>query len=161
MSSITVDNAAALSSALKVAQSGDTILLAPGTYSGLAIKNLDTGGLVTIKSLDANNEAVLTNFGIQNSSGLKFENVEMAGSGGMGYYSWIIRDSQNISFDSVNVHGTLDGNPQNDAAGIQVFDSSNISITNSEFHELYRVSTLPSMRVFKFDTQFQEVKNKL
>ena len=30
-----------------------------------------------------------------------------------------------------------------------------------EFHELYRVSTLPSMRVFKFDTQFQEVKNKL
>ena len=56
----------------------------------------------------------------------------------MGYFSWVIRDSQNIQFDRVNVHGTLDGNPQNDAAGIQVFDSSNISITNSEFHELYR-----------------------
>lgn len=150
MSSITVDSTAALSSALKAAQSGDTILLAPGTYSGLSIKNLDTGGLVTIKSLDPNNEAVLTNFGIQNSSGLKFAGVEMIGSGAPGYYSWIIRDSSNIHFDDVNAHGSLDGNPQNDAAGIQVFDSSNVSITNSEFHELYRGVALSETNNIKF-----------
>lgn len=138
MSTINVESTAALTAALKVAQNGDTILLAPGTYSGLTIKNIDTGGLVTIKSADPANEAVLTNFNIGGSSGFKFQNVEMVATGGVGYYSWVIRDSQNIQFDSVNVHGTLDGNPQNDAAGIQVFDSSQISITNSEFHQLYR-----------------------
>jgi Ca2+-binding RTX toxin-like protein len=138
MSTITVDSTAALSAALKTAQGGDTILLAPGTYSGLSIKNIDTGGLVTIKSLDPNNEAVLNNFGIQNSSGIKFQNVEMSASGSPGYFSWIIRSSENIQFESVDVHGTLDGEPQNDAAGIQVFDSSDIVIKNSEFHELYR-----------------------
>lgn len=48
------------------------------------------------------------------------------------------RFSENIHFDDVNVHGSLDRDPQNDAAGIQVFNSSNISIINSEFHELHR-----------------------
>jgi Ca2+-binding RTX toxin-like protein len=138
MSTITVGSTAGLNAALKTALSGDTILLAPGTYSGLSIKGIDTGGLVTIKSLDPNNEAVLTNFNISHSSGLKFQGVEMAASGGVGYYSWIIRDSQNIHFDDVNIHGSMDGNPQNDAAGIQVFDSSDVSIINAEFQQLYR-----------------------
>lgn len=138
MSTITVGSTAGLNAALKTALSGDTILLAPGTYSGLSIKGIDTGGLVTIKSLDPNNEAVLTNFNISHSSGLKFQGVEMSASGGVGYYSWIIRDSQNIHFDDVNIHGSMDGNPQNDAAGIQVFDSSDVSIINAEFQQLYR-----------------------
>lgn len=139
MSNITVDSTAALSLALKSAHAGDTILLAPGTYSGLAIKNIDTGGLVNIKSLDADNQAVLTNFNITGSSGLKFSELEMSNADQQGHFTWIITDSQNIHFDSVDVHGTLDGNPQNDRQGIQISKSSDISITNSEFHELYRV----------------------
>lgn len=138
MSTTTVDSSAGLMQALKSAQSGDTILLAAGTYSGLSIKGIDTGGLVTIKSADESNQAVLTNFNISNSSGLKFANLEFSNADQDAYFSWIVTGSKNIQFDSLNVHGSVDGNPQNDDQGFQISDSSFISITNSEFHELYR-----------------------
>ena len=45
------------------AHGGDTILLAPGTYNGLRLQNINKGSAVlTIASQDANNPAVLTNF---------------------------------------------------------------------------------------------------
>lgn len=138
MSTVTVNSSTELMQTLKSAQSGDTILLAPGTYSGLNFKGIDTGGLVTIKSADENNQAVVTNFNVTNSSGIKFADLEFSNAGQVGHFSWIINGSNNIQFDSLNVHGTLDGNPQNDLQGIQILNSSFISITNSEFHELYR-----------------------
>jgi Ca2+-binding RTX toxin-like protein len=45
--------------------------------------------------------------------------------------------SSDVHFDHLNVHGSLDGNPQNDVQGMLVRDSSNISVTNSEFQQLW------------------------
>ena len=138
MSVINVSTTEGLTKALGVAQSGDTISLAAGTYSGLAFKSVNFAGNVTIQSQDIAHEAVLKSFNISNSSGLTFRNLEFSNAKETGLYTWTVTDSKNIAFDHLNVHGTLDGNPQNDVEGIGIARSTNVSITNTEFHELYR-----------------------
>jgi hypothetical protein len=136
MSVITVSSSAGLEQALASASAGDTIQLAAGTYSGLRFDNLNYSSAVTITSADPNNQAVLTNFVINNSSGLTFSNLEFFANDPNGYWSYGIRFSHDITLDHLTVHGSLDGNPQNDQDGIGVWDSSNITVTNSEFTEL-------------------------
>ena len=141
MSVITVSNAAEFTAALKSAQDGDTISLNAGTYSGLDFNHVNFAGGVTITSADPTHEAVLTNFHIGSSSGLTFSNLEFQANGGKGsLWGFQVENSQNIAFDHLNVHGT-DANPQNDAEGIGIWGSANVSITNSEFHQLARGAT--------------------
>ncbi|HKP78780.1 MAG TPA: hypothetical protein VJU34_06615, partial [Phenylobacterium sp.] len=73
----TVSSSAALYSALKAAHGGDTILLAPGTYTPFSIKSMNFSSEVTIASADATKPAVLTGFTITSSSGIAFENLEL------------------------------------------------------------------------------------
>jgi hypothetical protein len=134
----TVSNTAALTSALKAAHGGDTITLASGTYTGLAINNINIAGGVTITSADPAHQAVLNNFNIVGSSGLKFANVEMVATGSTNTFAFQVNNSNNVTFDHVKMHGSLDGNAQNDANGLQVLNSSKIAVTNSEFQQLGR-----------------------
>ncbi|MDP3594712.1 MAG: right-handed parallel beta-helix repeat-containing protein [Phenylobacterium sp.] len=137
VSIINVNTADGLVLALKGARAGDTIQLAPGTYEGLQFKGLSFSSNVTIQSQNPDVPAILNNFEISNSKGLQFNNLELAAKGA-NYESFIVSKSQNIGFDNVSVHGSMDNNPQNDGQGIGVRDSSNIQITNSEFQQLQR-----------------------
>ena len=143
MAKIIVGSSTALTSALKAAQGGDTIQLAPGTYSALSISNLNFAQGVTITSADPGNQAVLTNFNITGSSGLTFSNVEMFAKM-PSYYAFQVRDSSNIKFDNVNLHGSLDGDAGNDPIGLQILNSSRISVTNSEFQQLHKALSIGS-----------------
>jgi Ca2+-binding RTX toxin-like protein len=134
-----VSNTAGLSAALKTAHDGDTILLNAGTYSGLAIKNLSFASGVNIVSKDLAHEAVLNNFTVTGANGLHFSNVELQTTGtATNAWAFQVDGSKNVSFDHVSVHGSMDGNAQNDMEGISVLGSSNVSITNSEFQQLFR-----------------------
>jgi len=134
---MTVDNVAALKSALKSAQSGDTIVLAPGTYSGVEFEGVSFPGGVTITSADPGQKAVLTNFNISNAQGLTFTNLELLAQKPANF-AFIIRGSSNITFDHVSVHGSLDGDSGNDANGLQFLNNKNVAVTNSEFQQLAR-----------------------
>jgi hypothetical protein len=123
--------------AIKSAQSGDVIYLEAGTYSGIAIRNLIVDGNVTITSKDPGNPATITNINVTGSSGFTFENLEFAPNEG-GQFAYLVNGSKNITFSNLDVHGSLDGNPQGDSSGISILGSSNIRIENSEFHELRR-----------------------
>ncbi|MES3026271.1 MAG: right-handed parallel beta-helix repeat-containing protein [Pseudomonadota bacterium] len=92
---------------------------------------------MTIQSQDTGNPAIMNNFEVYNSKGLQFNNLEFAAKG-TDYVSFQVTKSQDIGFDNVSVHGSMDNNPQNDGQGIGVQDSSNIRITNSEFQQLAR-----------------------
>ena len=137
MSTILVDSTAALSSALKTAQAGDTIQLAAGTYSGLSVSGVTIAGGVTITSADAAHPAVLTNFNIVSSQGLTFTNLEFFAQAPAGF-AFQVNKSSDIHFDHISLHGTLDQDPVGDASGLQVMASSNVTITNSEFQQLGR-----------------------
>jgi hypothetical protein len=46
--------------------------------------------------------------------------------------------STNITFDTVRVRGSLDGNPLNDGVGLAIANSTGIKVINSDFQQLFR-----------------------
>jgi len=135
MSIINVSNTTQLLQALKSAHSGDTIALAPGTYSNVAISNLNIVGDVMITSKDPGTPAVITDLLIKSSSGLNFSNIEIATDPAKNVTPLQVLDSKDIHFDKMNVHGSLDDNPSNDVNAMMIRNSSDVSVTNSEFQQ--------------------------
>ena len=133
----TVSSAGELNAALTFAQSGDTIQLAAGTYSGVVVNGLHFDHNVTITSVDPANRAIITDLSVSGSNGLSFSNLELLVNGVGGDTPFKVTSSQDIHFDQLNVHGSLDGNPQNDLTAILIRSSSDVSVTNSEFQQLH------------------------
>src|SRR5579862_3607523 len=133
---ITVSSVAALKSALATALAGETIQLAPGTYSGVSMTKLNFSSPVKITSADPSNQAVLTDLTVVSSHNLSFSQLEFSVDGETTSMPFAVRTSTNISFDHLNVHGSMDGNPQDDTSAFQIQHSTNVKITNSEFQQL-------------------------
>jgi len=141
MTQRTVSDAASLTAALKASAGGDVILLAPGTYSSLVWDGLSFSPEVKIASADLSKLASLTNFLLTNCRGITFEDLDLAAqpvNGSTNVFGFVVKFSDRIAFNRVAVHGFLDQIPDNDASGIQVLNSSNISVTNSTFEECGR-----------------------
>ena len=137
MATVTVRTIAALLSALSGAHAGDTILLAPGTFSGLSLIGINPGGNVTVTSQNRAKPANLTSFSVSNSSNLTFSHLEMSTAGVTnGLYAYRIQDSRNVRFDSDFVHGAIGADPNSAATGFLFRQAGNVSVTNSTFEYL-------------------------
>ncbi len=131
-----VSTTAALESALSSAHAGDSILLAPGTYSGLSISNVNVaGGSVTIASQNSANPAVLTGLQVLTSSDLKFSGLDVIGSSTSVSYYANVSSSSNVSFSNMLFEGPSP-TALNDPGGLSLWHSSGISVTNSTFEQL-------------------------
>lgn len=137
LSTTTVNSASELVAALKAASDGDTILLAAGSYGKVDISNIKFADGVSIASKDPTNQAVISTLNVTGSQGLNFSNIEFSteGSTKMGGLFSVV-NSKDIEFKNVYVHGTLDGNPQNDVDGFRLLNSQNVKIIDSEFEQL-------------------------
>ncbi len=133
----TASNPAELWDALKKAKPGDTITLAPGHYSKVTLRDFKFDGMVTITGPGA----VLSDLSVQVSKGITFRNIEFFVQYELGSDPIKILSSKDIHFDRINIHGSLDDDPSNDTSAMQVRNSSEITITNSEFHELANAVT--------------------
>jgi Ca2+-binding RTX toxin-like protein len=133
MTVYSVSDAGALNAMLKIAQAGDTISLAPGTYAGVVANNLALGG-VTVTSANPLAAATLTDLSVTHSSGITFSNLELTPKADNAFS---VSSSQDIHFDHLNVHGSLDNNPQNDVMAFLIRSSQSVSVTNSEFQQLH------------------------
>ena len=129
-----VNTEAALAAALGIAKSGDVIQLAPGTYRDVAIAGLRFADDVTITSQDSDRPAVFTGLRVKQSSGLTFENLEFRVSGNSVF---VVTGSEDVHFSDISMHGSMDGNPKNDGEGLLLRDSSNVSVSGSEFQQLH------------------------
>lgn len=129
----TVSGASALQSALASAQAGDTILLGSGSYGALRIAKMNFTSDVTIAAAPGATP-VFSTIGIYNSSGFRLENLEVNRVDAS--LSFEVQSSQDIHFVGLDAHGLLDGNSDNDLEGLLIQNSANISIEDSEFHEL-------------------------
>lgn len=137
MSITTVATTAALLTAISTAQAGDSIRLAAGDYSGVSLSNLHFAKDVTILSQDPAHAAVITGLTVKACSGLTFSGLDLVVTGPTSAYAVTVTASEDIHFDHVYVHGTLDDNAATDGGGIIVRDSSDVSIANSTFEQLY------------------------
>lgn len=124
-----VSDVQGLLSALKVAQSGDTIQLSAGTYQQLTLSNVNFAGGVRITSVDPGNPAVIDGIVIKNSSGLSFDHLDVLNNKAM-FGSISAVGSKNLSFDNLELIGS-------DArTGNAVFlnSTSNVKVTNTDIH---------------------------
>lgn len=134
----TVGSTAALNAALAAATGGETILVLPGTYTGVTVATGKTYTTpVTVTASDPANKPVIRNFTLTNVSKLTFDTVDLQVWGTTGTAFWII-DSDNIIFDTCHVYGqTLDNDPSNDTgSGFTVWGSDHCTWTGCLFEEI-------------------------
>ena len=155
----TVSSIAALTATLQTAQSGDTILLAAGQYGRLSIADVHFSSDVIIGAANPAAATEITGLSISNSNGLTFRNLDFVADPTAGPTPLSIVGSQDVHFDQVHVHGALDGSPATDTGGLFFRGSSNVSVTNSEFYELYwGINHLDSSRLTFSNNTFHDLR---
>jgi hypothetical protein len=137
---INVANATQLTRAIRTSVAGDTILLAPGNYGSVLVNARNPSGLVTIRSADPNAEAVFENLLVSRSSNHSFQDITVQHylQPGERDVSQAVRvqSSRDISFVGMDVHGTLNNNPNDDGNGLWVVASSRVAVLDSSFRDL-------------------------
>lgn len=123
---------ASFSAVLASAAGGDTIILAPGRYD-MTIKNASHRSIVTITGPGA----VLTGLTVHRSRGLRFEKLDFYSAPDGPRNPFVVRSSEDIHFKNINHHGSMDADPRNDQAGLMIRDSSNVTVVNSEYQQLF------------------------
>ena len=139
MTVFTVRTTQEFNAALLKTKSGDTISMASGTYTPIGVTNVNKN--ITITSADKDHPAVLTGLQITKSSGITVSGVDIDVPTKGIYYAVNVFGSSNITMDKLYVHGTLNNIATGDQGGINLRDSSNVSITNSEFQQLSNAVT--------------------
>lgn len=161
MATIVVDTNAALVKALRHANDGDVIALAPGTYSDVILKNISINGNVTITSANPNRPAVLTDLLVKGCEGLTFRNLDMVREEARTDYNFKYRflDNNNIVIDDVRVKGPDEFSTLKENALMIVRDSSNVTITNSEFSATWHGLTIVDNRnITVADNYFHNIR---
>lgn len=136
MTTTIVKDSTGLTAALKSAQAGDVIKLAAGDYAALTLTGLKFSGVVTVTSQDPTALAVMNGLILRDSQNIKLQGLEFKVDGAKPDYPFQVSGSTNINLDSLKVHGSLNGDPTDDAAAILIRSSKNVSLTNSEFQQL-------------------------
>jgi Ca2+-binding RTX toxin-like protein len=158
MSVISVSTSSELLSAISKAKAGDTISLKSGTYNGINLSNVNVAGNVTITSANADKPAVLGDLMIKNSSGFTFSNLEFAPQSVDRAYTFQVLNSSNINFSNLNVHGPA-GEVGYDSSPFMIRNSSNVSVTNSDFSHLWHgINMLDSTGVTLVGNSFQDIR---
>lgn len=125
-----------LDTALANAKGGETLLVAAGNYT-LSLYNKAYASTVTVASLDASNPAKFSYTKLSNVSNLTLQSLDLGRATDTYNHMVRIMGGSNIKFDSVFVHGSLDGNKYDDGLGFVVDSGAkNISLVNSRFEQL-------------------------
>ncbi|MES3036785.1 MAG: right-handed parallel beta-helix repeat-containing protein [Bdellovibrionota bacterium] len=131
---VNVTDDASLLAAISNAKPGDGILLAPGNYERIDVKNMQFADKVIIASKDPQNPANVRAVSINGSKNVIIRYVSVHPyTDGSGIY---IAGSDNIVIERLYVHGDMDGSPENDGAGMNSSTNTNLVVRNCEFREL-------------------------
>lgn len=137
MAIITVSSSTELVSAVQNAKDGDVIKLAAGDYGKVSLSNVHFANGITITSADPDQQAVLAGLKVTNSSGIDFDHIEFALSPEDKYFPITVSSSSDVHFSALDVHGVIDGDPSTDSMAMMIRNSSDVSVTDSSFHELH------------------------
>jgi hypothetical protein len=129
-----------LAAALAAAKGGETIHLAAGTYA-VALSEKAYASPVTLTSQNPDKPAQIADLSLDRVKNLTIREIQLGRPLRANEPNWSrfvrVGESQNIVFDKVDVHGSLDENPQNDGTGMFITGSKGVSVTNSEFQQLF------------------------
>ncbi len=159
MAIFNVSTTADLLAAVTRAQAGDEIRVAPGQYSGVAIRGVMPSGNVTITSADPNKPAVFSDFLISGSSNLTVSNVRMTvPDNSLTWYHFQVASSSNIKITNT----LFDGpglNPIQSTSGLMIRSSTNVTVHDSEFTNLvFGVNLLNNTGVTITNSLFHDIR---
>jgi hypothetical protein len=141
-----IRDGAGLAQELERASGGETLRLAPGNYGKVVIRGKRYARMIVISSVDSKNPAVFERLVLSQSANITFRDLEMGGAllSTEREYSKIgeIRDSSDIAFERVHVHGSLDGTAGNDGWGFFIGNAERLQISDCQFEELNRAAVL-------------------
>jgi Ca2+-binding RTX toxin-like protein len=158
MTKFVVASSQELSTASLQAKAGDVIALASGTYGPIGFLNANFAAPVTITSLDPSARAVLTGLDLTSSSGFVIKNVVMEDKDASTRWDFQVKESSNVTFDSVLIRGQA-GDVGYDSAPFMVRNSANITITNSEVtHARYGINLLDNYDVTVSRNYFHDLR---
>ncbi len=158
MSEYLVGTTSELLAAVKAAKSGDTVLVKSGTYSGVNLSGIATGGNVTIASASPDSPATFLDLALKGSSGLSFANLQFTPPSGSPMYTFNVGSASNIHFDSIKVIGPA-GDAGYSISPFLIRNSSNVTVTNSEFtHVWHGVTIMDSSKVSITDSYFHDIR---
>lgn len=123
--------------ALKASKSGDKIMLSPGGYAQIVIRNVCFDPAVTIASADPAHPAVIQGLKVAKSAGLTFSDLEATPIGSGDNYAGIrLQQSKNMTFSHLDAHGDTSAEPGTQLQGIYALDIDGLTVEQSDFHHL-------------------------
>ncbi|WP_298852307.1 right-handed parallel beta-helix repeat-containing protein [uncultured Sphingomonas sp.] len=142
MADILISNATELAKAISTSKGGETYVLASGDYGSMNIHNLTLSSAITIRSQNLSDQAHFDNIDIFKSSNIVLTDLNVGSAPTMDPSApWgaaiRVRNSSGVTLDSLKISGSDDGVHTNDRVGLYVVDSANITLTDTEFADLY------------------------
>ncbi|GHF25377.1 hypothetical protein GCM10017044_20210 [Kordiimonas sediminis] len=135
---ITVSNSAELMAALGKATGGETIILEAGDYGKIDIWQYNFTSPVNIVSNELHG-AKFDAIKITDSSNISFDGIEVEYIRAQDGVDWEkavnIARSTHIEISNADIHGSMDGNYDNDVFLISIRDSAHFTLTNSDLHD--------------------------
>ena len=140
MSETLISNSSDLLIHLSTASDGDIVLLAPGNYGSIELKDLDFSEYVTIRSLDPKDPAVFDDLDITSSSHIRLDSIHVSSpsNGGQGSELLGINGSHFIEVVNSEINGLIDSEvPITGYFGIHADgESSNVRIEGNYIHDV-------------------------
>ncbi|MCF8466238.1 MAG: VCBS domain-containing protein [Sneathiella sp.] len=161
---IEVSSTAELIKALSGNVSGYTIVLAPGEYDTINLNGYNFSSPVTITSANPDNPAHFESITVSNSSNMVFDNLDIssynAASGSWGEYLVTINNSSDIVISDSVIGNDVDGAIYGGFIGAIVKNSQDITIENTEFHNLSGgAGFISSNGVNVIDSEFYDIRS--
>ncbi len=135
-SQVTVSSLSQLNQALRNVNGATAILVAPGRYHGLSIKNLIVPYGTVIRSAVPNRPAVFDGLYLSGVRGLSIKNIDInppAGGSVGGHYGAIVLSSRNVKIEHVRIVGPGRTFSRKINTAIMLRSSSNITVSRSYF----------------------------
>ncbi|MEL7487554.1 MAG: right-handed parallel beta-helix repeat-containing protein, partial [Pseudomonadota bacterium] len=150
-----------LAEALSAAEAGDRLILAPGAYGALVLKNRIFETPITIEAADPAAPPRFSSILLQDVTGAGLSDIVVEygpTAAPRTSYAVIVQRSETIDFSAVEIRSADDAEPFNDASAFSIRDSGNVSVAASSIHDVYRgASVLESNDVIFRDNQFTHV----
>jgi len=159
---IAVNDAASLAAAIETAEPGDRLLLAEGNYGAFAIRNRSFSPAIEITAAQAT-APIFTEIELRDVQGVHFSDLAISfgpTTAPRTTYAVDVQRGTDVAFSAMEFEGAADENPDNDAQGLNIRDSQDVTVENSNFHDLFRgVAILDSTNTNVTQSTFRNISS--
>ena len=134
-----------LSAALGKIGPGDVVLLAPGDYGTIVLRDIHLSAPATIRGVFQGERPTIAAIELNDVSGFIFSDIEIvygATQAPRTTYAVNMFNGSDILFDHVEISSARDGVAGNDAYAMFIRNSARVTVSNSDLHDVFRGVTV-------------------